>query len=57
MSRGSVILSARPALADMSPAQRRPAMKKFLGMTFLMGIIAGAYWSMKTPSPDRPRLR
>ncbi|MDB5405229.1 MAG: hypothetical protein JWL84_141 [Rhodospirillales bacterium] len=32
-------------------------MKKFLGMTFLMGIIAGAYWSMKAGSPDRPRLR
>jgi hypothetical protein len=33
-------------------------MKKFLGMTFLMGLIAGAYWSMKTgSSQDRPRLR
>jgi hypothetical protein len=31
-------------------------MKKFLGMTFLMGIIAGAYWSMKMGAPNRLRL-
>jgi hypothetical protein len=30
-------------------------MKKFLGMTFLMGIIAGAYYSIKMGSPDRAR--
>jgi hypothetical protein len=57
MSRGSVILSARPALVGYVSAKRRSAMKKFLGVTFLMGIIAGAYWSIKTASPDRPRLR
>lgn len=32
-------------------------MKKFLGMTFLMGVIAGAYYSMKMGSSDRPKLR
>lgn len=28
-------------------------MKKFLGMTFLLGIVAGAYWSLKMSSADQ----
>jgi len=28
-------------------------MKKFLGVTFLLGIVAGAYWSIKMGSPER----
>jgi hypothetical protein len=31
------------------------AMKKFLGVTFLMGIVAGAYWSLKIGSSNRGR--
>jgi hypothetical protein len=30
-------------------------MKKFLGVTFLMGIVAGAYWSLKIGSSNRGR--
>jgi hypothetical protein len=30
-------------------------MKKFLGLTFLIGLVAGAYWSVKTGSPERDR--
>jgi hypothetical protein len=30
-------------------------MKKFLGVTFLLGLVAGAYWSIKMGSPERAR--
>jgi hypothetical protein len=52
-----VIFPAPPALTGYRSAERRATMKKFLGMTFLIGVIAGAYYSIKMGSPDRAKLR
>jgi hypothetical protein len=54
-----VIFPPPPALTWHLPLGQEncggSAMKKFLGVTFLLGIVAGAYWSLKNGSPDRGR--